>query len=145
MISLVHGDSQVSPCTSDINLIDGDSIFIGFDVWFYHPPLSQSDSMAFCTELPLNMNGCLPLSQQTQDIHPMLVRCWASVVDGGPALNQHWVNVSCFLCYHPRASVPLLQCERMPRSSLCAKSITVCLSKKKFIWFPSPSNVSLFH
>ena len=25
----------------------------------------------------------------------MLVQCWASVADGGPALNQHWVNVLC--------------------------------------------------
>ena len=24
---------------------------------------------------------------------PMLGWCWANVVDGGPASNQHWVNV----------------------------------------------------
>ena len=29
------------------------------------------------------------------DMQPKLVWCWASVVDGGSALNQHWVNVSC--------------------------------------------------
>ena len=28
---------------------------------------------------------------------PMMVQCWASVADGGPALNQHWVNVPCLL------------------------------------------------
>ena len=39
----------------------------------------------------------LILTQQTRDIEPMLVQCWASVVDDGPALNQHWVNVSCLL------------------------------------------------
>ena len=25
--------------------------------------------------------------------------CWASVADGGPTLNQRWVNVSCLLGY----------------------------------------------
>ena len=29
--------------------------------------------------------------------HIKWVKCWASVVDGGPTLNQHWVNVSCLL------------------------------------------------
>ena len=27
----------------------------------------------------------------------MLAQCWASVVDGGPTLNQHPVSVSCLL------------------------------------------------
>ena len=36
-------------------------------------------------------------SQQGRDIDPMLVQCWASVADGGPALYQHLVNVSCLL------------------------------------------------
>ena len=27
----------------------------------------------------------------------MLVLCWASVADGGPELDQHYVNVSCLL------------------------------------------------
>ena len=29
-----------------------------------------------------------------RDIHPRLVQWWTSVVDGGPTLNQPWVNVS---------------------------------------------------
>ena len=33
-------------------------------------------------------------AQQTQGIQPILVSCWASVVDDGPALSQHWVHVS---------------------------------------------------
>ena len=37
----------------------------------------------------------LYITQQSQYIHPMLVRCWPSVVDGGPTLNQPRVNVSC--------------------------------------------------
>ena len=38
-----------------------------------------------------------PPTKQTRDIHPVLVECWASVVDGGPTFNQQWVNVSCLL------------------------------------------------
>ena len=29
----------------------------------------------------------------------MLVQCWASVVDGGPTLDQHRVDVPCLLGY----------------------------------------------
>ena len=29
----------------------------------------------------------------------MLVECWASVVDAGPTLNQHWFKVLCLLGY----------------------------------------------
>ena len=36
-------------------------------------------------------------TQQTRDIHPILVECRSTVVDGGPTLNQYWVNSSCFL------------------------------------------------
>ena len=35
-------------------------------------------------------------SQKTGEIDTMLVQCWASVVDGGPALSQHRVNISIF-------------------------------------------------
>ena len=28
------------------------------------------------------------------EIYPMLVWCWTSVYDAGPALNQHWVTIS---------------------------------------------------
>ena len=30
----------------------------------------------------------------SRDIEPLLVQCLASVVDGGPALKQQWLNVS---------------------------------------------------
>ena len=36
-------------------------------------------------------------AQQTRDIEPMLGQCRADVVDVGPALTQHWFNVSCLL------------------------------------------------
>ena len=35
--------------------------------------------------------------QQTRDIELMLGQCWTSVVDVGPTLPQHWLNVSCLL------------------------------------------------
>ena len=35
----------------------------------------------------------LNAAQQTRDVKSLLVRCWANVADGGPALDQHWVNV----------------------------------------------------
>ena len=39
------------------------------------------------------------MSQKTQDIDLKYDQCWASVVDGGQALNLRWVNVLCML-YH---------------------------------------------
>ena len=36
-------------------------------------------------------------TQQSWDICPMLVWCWATVFDAGPTSNQHWVNVSCLI------------------------------------------------
>ena len=42
-------------------------------------------------------------SQQTGDVGPALVYCWATVVDDGPTANQRWANVSCLLvCYLSR-------------------------------------------
>ena len=31
------------------------------------------------------------------DVDPVLVQCWPTVCDAGPALNQHWFNASCLL------------------------------------------------
>ena len=36
-------------------------------------------------------------SQQTQDVVPILVQCWATVCDAGPASYQHWFNTLCLL------------------------------------------------
>ena len=33
------------------------------------------------------------MSQQKRDAHTMLDQCWTRVVDDGPILIQHWVNV----------------------------------------------------
>ena len=34
------------------------------------------------------------------NVGQMLDQCWANVVDGGPTLVQHWVDVSCLLSMH---------------------------------------------
>ena len=44
-------------------------------------------------------------SPATRYVYPMPDHCWLSVCDAGPALSQHWVNVSCTLGY----SYPLLK------------------------------------
>ena len=36
-------------------------------------------------------------TQQTWHIYLMFDQCWANVVDGGPTLVKHWVDVSCLL------------------------------------------------
>ena len=43
----------------------------------------------------LNLNTPAPVS--TREVHPMLLECWPSVADDGPAFQQHCVNVSCWL------------------------------------------------
>ena len=40
---------------------------------------------------------CLTRSPANTRREPVLVLGWASVADGGPELDQHWVNVSCLL------------------------------------------------
>ena len=47
------------------------------------------------SELAVTCNPYSVGTQQTRDIEPMLVYCWADVADGVPTLNQHWFNVSC--------------------------------------------------
>ena len=37
------------------------------------------------------------MSQQTRYIYPMFDQCWANVIDGGPTLVKHQVDVSCLL------------------------------------------------
>ena len=37
----------------------------------------------------------------------MFDKCWASVVDGGTTLVQHWVDVSCLLGMGSRIAFPI--------------------------------------
>ena len=60
----------------------------------------------------LNTPCLLRVSQQTQDVGPMLFYCWSTVYDAGPILKQHWTNVLCLLCTHQsrdRYIMPRLQ------------------------------------
>ena len=38
---------------------------------------------------------CRGWPYETRNVKPMLVWCWASVVDAGTTLNQHWLNIYC--------------------------------------------------
>ena len=54
--------------------------------------------LILCTLTCITRHGKCTLSvhvQQTRNIHPMLDQCWASVVNGGQTLVQHWIDVSC--------------------------------------------------
>ena len=51
------------------------------------------------------------VSQQARDIDTMLDQCWASVVDGGPTLVKHWVDISCLLgIYHIFCNICEIEC-----------------------------------
>ena len=39
-------------------------------------------------------------STHIQDADPILIWCWASVVEGGPTSNQYWANVLYFLVFN---------------------------------------------
>ena len=53
-------------------------------------------SLAFRKNINKGVNDFV-VSQQTRDIEPLLDQCWASVVDGGPTLNQQRLNISLLL------------------------------------------------
>ena len=68
--------------------------------WYHtrHKPLTQC-----CFEPPSTLGRRLVsavysifliIAQQTRDFDQMLFQCWASVVDGGSTLKQHFVSVS---------------------------------------------------
>ena len=62
-----------------------------------HYPAKTRRSSNVSTMLGQRRRRWANFMQQTWDIHPMLVQCWASVVYAGPALCQHWMNVPCLL------------------------------------------------
>ena len=39
------------------------------------------------------------VTQKTREVGPMLIQWWDSVIDNGPTLTQHHINVSCLLGY----------------------------------------------
>ena len=61
-----------------------------------HPDLSPKRPM-FSVSVLVHTTPCrmLRLYMHRWVVGPMLVYCWASVVDGGPTVNQRWANVPC--------------------------------------------------
>ena len=57
---------------------------------------------------PDAITAALYVMPQTQDIHPVLVQCWASVHDAGPTLNKRRVNILCLLHKQLRLSAGIL-------------------------------------
>ena len=76
----------------------------------------------------------LNAAQQTRGVEPVLVWCWASVSDGGPALEQHCVNVvfagSVDKCFAPKRNnksrlIHSLHCPQEPFNNLITKAIDI--------------------
>ena len=64
---------------------------------------TQTDGVSWLCGYEMLAYVCLcavGTAQQTRGADTMLVRSWADIVDGGPTLNQHCVNVSCLLGSH---------------------------------------------
>ena len=68
------------------------------------------------------------ISQQAPHVDPMLGQCWPSVVDAGPTLAQHRVNVSCSrslasLNFHPNIARGRMAAQKQT-------AVTACFSSK---------------
>ena len=64
--------------------------------------------------------------KQTRGAEPVLVLCWASLADGGPELDQHWVNVACL--------------PGVLRGHICVLHITWCEDIKTVAQLIEPKN-----
>ena len=65
-------------------------------IFFFQIPASNGRKNAHPNSALIRFYECIA-SQQTRDIAHVLVQCWATVCDAGPALNQHMGNVPCLL------------------------------------------------
>ena len=65
------------------------------DKCIYHKTITSAITTK-CCDIERRLNGCV-ITQQTRDIDPILIQCWASVEDDGPVLIQEWVDVFCTL------------------------------------------------
>ena len=48
--------------------------------------------------MPPGETSLLTWAPADTSVDPVLVYCWTSVCDGGPTINQYWMNASYFLC-----------------------------------------------
>ena len=73
---------------------------------------------------------------------PVFGECWVSVVDGGPMLKQHWVNVLCF--EHSGTSwytPPLSISDHCASPDFLARLLPQYqLTKKRNTWSTNPEN-----
>ena len=68
----------------------------------------------------------MTLSRQIRHIYSMFDQWWASVVDGGPTLVKHWVDVSCLLTTHPPNVCPMLG-QRRRRWANISQTVGKCV------------------
>ena len=47
------------------------------------------------------------VDQQTQDVESMLINHWSSVVDGGPTVNQHYIDSTSCVCWEVKNDLTL--------------------------------------
>ena len=64
-------------------------------------PLVTVPRLVTSTDPPVNRSIHFTICDSpaiiTRHRETVLAQCWASVVDGGPILSQHWLNVSCLM------------------------------------------------
>ena len=78
---------------------------------------------------PLTTGWYKPGSHQRQDVSPMLIWCWANVVDDGPTSNQHWVNVFLFAGITVQAFH-----QRFPANSWRPPNVYLMLGQRRRRW-----------
>ena len=61
------------------------------------PYYYEKDPMKICDYIKdmvkFSPRNAVSTQQKIRDFDMMLAQCWASVVDGGPTLSQHWYNM----------------------------------------------------
>ena len=98
----------------------------------YTNVIIQIDMLLYtCYTNYTNVFTGLSAAQQTRGVEPVLVWCWASVANGGPALDQHWVNLmfawSVDKCFAPKRNNKFslkhsLYCPQEPFNNINYKS-----------------------
>ena len=96
-------------------------VFIGTRV---NSSVCSYDNVLIISPPVENVITCI---QKTRGVDQVLVQCWASVVDGGPALAQHLINSSCLLhgVQVPSVVLMLAQCRR--RWAVIISTLCICI------------------
>ena len=87
----------------------------------------------------------LYVTQQTRDIHPMLVQCWYTVYDVDPTLSQLWVNNLCLLGHYMYMAIIILKFQSNVRDNFIMLCCIFCLLiKSKILRYFRYILISLF-